>query len=92
MTERAFVRSPVALSRTVAGEVLVTAVGHQEVDRLSPTAVAVWALLEEPATIDTVVDELTRVFDAPRERIADDVEALLADLDRRGWVEEVSHR
>jgi Coenzyme PQQ synthesis protein D (PqqD) len=92
MTERAFVRSPAVLSRTVAGEVLVTTVDQDQVDRLSPTAVAVWALLEEPATIDAVVDELARAFDAPRERIAGDVEGLLADLVRRGWVEEVPHR
>jgi coenzyme PQQ synthesis protein D (PqqD) len=92
MTDRAFVRSPSVLSRTVADEVLVTMVGHDEVDRLSPTAVAVWALLEEPATFGAVVDELAQVFDAPRDRIADDVEGLLADLVQRGWVEEVPHR
>jgi hypothetical protein len=92
MTERVFVRSPAVLSRTVAGEVLVTTVDQDQVDRLSPTAVAVWALLEEPATIDAVVDELAQEFDAPRERIAGDVEGLLADLVRRGCVEEVPHR
>jgi hypothetical protein len=92
MTERAFVRSPAVLSRTVADEVLVTTVAHDEVDRLSPTAVAVWAILEEPASIGAVVDELAQVFDAPRDRIANDVEGLLADLVQRGWVEEVPHR
>jgi Coenzyme PQQ synthesis protein D (PqqD) len=91
MTERAFVRSPAVLSRTVADEVLVTMVGRDEVDRLSPTAVAIWALLEEPITLGAVVDELTPAFDAPRERIARDVEGLVADLVHRGWVEEVLH-
>jgi hypothetical protein len=92
MTERAFVRSPGVLSRRVADEVLVTTTGHDEVDRLSPTAAAVWTLLEEPATTDAVVDQLVEGFDAPRERIADDVEHLLAELVRRGWVDEVPHR
>jgi hypothetical protein len=89
VTERIFVRSPAALSRTVDGGILVTAPGHQEVDRLSATAGAVWTLLDEPRTVSALVDDLSSVFDAPRDRIAADVMQLLADLAGRGWIEEV---
>jgi hypothetical protein len=91
MTEPAFVRSPDALSRSVAGEVLVTAPGREEVDRLSPSAVAVWSLLDEPRTLSAVVEQLMKTFQAPRATIAGDVEVLLGDLVRRGLVSEVRH-
>ena len=91
MSEPAFVRSPDALSRSVAGEVLVTAPGREEVDRLSPSAVAVWSLLEEPLTLSGVVEQLVEIFQAPRATIARDVERLLGDLVRLGWVQEVPH-
>jgi pyrroloquinoline quinone biosynthesis protein D len=87
MTESAFVRSTSALSRTVGPEVFLAAPDRDDVDRLSPTAGAVWGLLDRPRTISSLVDELSRAFDAPRERLAEDVEALLADLAGRGWVE-----
>jgi coenzyme PQQ synthesis protein D (PqqD) len=89
MTSGRFVRSPRALSRAVGQEVLVTAAGREEVDRLSPTAGAVWSLLEEPRSLSSLIDKLAGRFDAPRDRIAADVGSLLADLIRRGWVDEV---
>lgn len=92
MRDRTFARSAETLTRSVGGEVLVTAPGRDQVDRLSPTAAAVWTLLEEPRTVSAVVGRLTEVFDAPAETIAGDVEALLADLVLRGWVLEVTHR
>jgi hypothetical protein len=91
MSERAFVRSPAVLSRTVADEVLVTTADADQVDRLSPTAAAVWGLLERPATVEALVSELARLFAAPPTTIARDVEGLMDDLIRRGWVEEVRH-
>lgn len=89
MTEPAFVRSTSALSRTVGGEVLLAAPGRDDVDRLSPTAGAVWSLLEVPRTASSLVDELCDAFDAPRQRIEADLDALLTDLATRGWIREV---
>jgi hypothetical protein len=85
-----FVRSPVALSRRVGGELLLAAPGRTEVDRLSDSAGAVWSLLEEPMAAPALVTTLSEAYGVPEERIAADVEALLADLVRRGWVEEVA--
>jgi Coenzyme PQQ synthesis protein D (PqqD) len=88
MTGTAFVRST-ALSRTVDGEVLLTAPGREGVDLLSATAGAVWSLLEEPRTATWLVDEVCRRFEVPRERIEAGVGQLLADLAERGWIREV---
>jgi len=84
-----FVRSRVALSRRVGGEVLLAAPGREDIDRLSDTAGAVWSLLEEPMPAPALVARLSEAYGVPEERIAADVEVLLADLVRRGWVEEV---
>jgi Coenzyme PQQ synthesis protein D (PqqD) len=91
MTEPAFVRSPDVLFRSVAGELLVTAPGREAVDRLSPSAVAVWSLLREPRTLSAIVEQLMETFHAPRAKIAGDVEVLLGDLVQRGLVSEVQH-
>lgn len=85
-----FVRSSVALSRRVGGEVLLAAPDGTEIDRLSDSAGAVWSLLEEPMAVPALVTTLSEAYGVPEERIAADVEALLADLVRRGWVEEVA--
>jgi hypothetical protein len=85
-----FVRSPVALSRRVGGEVLLAAPRRPDIDRLSDSAGAVWSLLEEPMPAPALVAALSEAYGIPEERIAVDVEALLADLVHRGWVEEVA--
>ena len=90
MSEPAFVRSPNALSRSVDGEILLAAVDREHVDRLSPSAGAVWALLDKPRTVSALVDDLSAVFDVTQGRIAQDVETLLSDLVSRGWVEVVA--
>jgi hypothetical protein len=89
MTEPIFARSPVALSRTVGGEILLAAPNRESVDRLSPTAGAVWSLLERPRTMSSLVEELVRTFDAPRARIEADLDILMSDLTSRGWITEV---
>lgn len=85
-----FVRSSNVLSRRVGGEVLLAAPSRTEIDRLSDSAGAVWTLLEEPLTMPAVVATLSEAYGVPGGRIASDVEALLDDLVRRGWVEEVA--
>jgi len=85
-----FVRSPGALSRRVGGEVLLAAPGRGDIDRLSDSAGAVWSLLDEPRTMPGVVGSLSEAYGIAPERIAADVEALVDDLVRRGWVEEIA--
>jgi pyrroloquinoline quinone biosynthesis protein E len=57
--------------------------------RLSDSAAATVALCDGTREVDTIVDELAARFGADRERVASDVDALLADLYARaildGW-------
>ncbi len=82
-----FVRSPLSLYRSFAGEVLI---GTPEgADRLEGTAAHVWELLGAPRTVPELGSVLGESYAAPREVIEADVGALLDDLVGRGWVEEV---
>lgn len=82
-------RSPGVLSRKVGGEVLLGAPGRNGFDQLSESAGIVWGLLDVPRTDDEIVAILAHVYGEPPEAIAADVDGLLADLLRRGWIEEV---
>ena len=56
---------------------------------LDGVACRIWDLLAEPATPVGLTDTIAAEFDAPREEILSDVDALLADLLRGGLVREV---
>lgn len=51
---------------------------------LEGTSASIWRLLETPRTIAEMVDELTQVYDAPRDDIEVGVESFVADLAARG--------
>jgi hypothetical protein len=75
------------LERRFAGEVLLTAQGRDEVDRLDRSATVVWMLLDEPKTEEKLVDELTEAYGAERAVVLVGVRRLLDDLKKRGYVE-----
>ena len=85
-----FRRSPGTIVRTVRDEVLLTAAGHEDVDRLSGTAAAVWNVLEVPRAPAEVAGLVAGAFGQPEQAVLTDVEAFLDELSRRGWVERVS--
>jgi hypothetical protein len=85
-----FRRSPETLVRNVGSEVLLTAAGHADVDRLSGTAAAVWHVLEvsrPPAEVARLVAE---AFGQREQDVLGDVQAFLDELLRRGWVERIA--
>lgn len=82
-------RSDRVLSRNVGGEVFLAAPERDGFDRLSETAGVVWRLLDVPRSEAELVGMLAGDYGVPLEAIAADVEALLDDLRRRGWIEEV---
>lgn len=53
---------------------------------LNEVGAFVWEALEQPVTFDHLVGEVAAEFDAPRERIAADLEQLVAQLDAAGLV------
>lgn len=90
--DRGWVRSPEALWRDVAGGIVITRQGRDEVDELSTTAAAGWLLLGEPTTADQLTRRLAEMFNASAEDIQGDVEALLVRLSSEGWIQEVPAR
>jgi hypothetical protein len=80
-------RAGAVLERRFAGEVLLTAQDRDEVDQLGGTAAVVWTLLDEPRSMDELVDELSEAYGASRTDVEVGVRALLDDLRARGYTE-----
>lgn len=90
MSERGrYRRSPTVLARSVGDEVVLARADGDGFEVLEGTAGAVWAVLEEPVTTDEIVSALSRAFEAPREVIENDVDALLRELTARGMIQAI---
>ena len=89
LNEGVFRRSPTALFRRVGGEVILATPGREEFDSLSSTASTAWELLDTPKDLDTLVNQLALEYRMQPHSIVSDVAALVLDLLRRGWIEEV---
>lgn len=83
-----FQRSPDALYRRVGEEILLAKPELDDFDALSTTAAATWELLQNPRTLSDVVQLLAAAYAVSPQLISSEVEALLRDLLRRGWIEE----
>jgi hypothetical protein len=90
LTQGLFRRSPDALFRRVGGEMILASRHRDDFDSLSSTASVAWELLDTPKGLDQLVQELASAYDMHPPTILPDVAALLLDLLRKGWVEEVS--
>jgi hypothetical protein len=73
----------------VGDDILLAPEGRDDFDHLSGTAAVVWSLLETPATLQSLVNELGEMYSVPTRSIAADVEALVADLTLRGAIREI---
>jgi hypothetical protein len=71
--------------RTYAG-LLVSPSPQSELLLLGPPADRIWALLDEPATVAQLVEQLRSEFAAEPDDIERDVEEFVTDLERRGAV------
>lgn len=89
LNEGVFRRSPKALFRRVGGDIILATPEREDFDSLSSTASTAWELLDTPKDLDTLVKELASEYRMQAHSIVSDVAALLLDLLRRGWVEEV---
>jgi Coenzyme PQQ synthesis protein D (PqqD) len=82
----AFRRSPLVLWRRVDDEVLIADGQGSDVSSLSLTASTAWLTLDRPRTRDDLADELATRFRTPSTDIGPQVERVLHELVRRGWV------
>lgn len=53
---------------------------------LDPTGMRVWELIAEGASLGAIVETMLGELDVTRERLEADIDALIADLERRGLV------
>jgi Coenzyme PQQ synthesis protein D (PqqD) len=79
------------VTRRVAGETIVVPVSRRVGDldaiyTFNEVGSRIWALVESPTSVDEIVSALCDEFDAPREQIARDVNALLEELHASGLV------
>lgn len=81
-----YVRSEEVLWRRNPGEVVLLALGDDEVVRLPGTGGALWDQLSRPISLDDVAAGLGRVYSAAPERVAAEIQPLLDELVRRGAV------
>ncbi len=82
-------RCATAIDRSVGAEVLLATADRDEVDRLSETAAAVWHTLDVVRTRSEVAELMAGSFGQELRAVRADVDSLLDELVRRGWVEVV---
>jgi hypothetical protein len=69
--------------RIVDDEVIALDLGSSEYLAINRVGAVLWPALAEGVAVDALVELVTTEFDVDRERVADDVEAFLATLERR---------
>ena len=74
------------LSTTLAGEVIILGLDDSMYYGLSGAGTRIWELLRAPRTVGEIVDTITAEFDANRERVESDLDALFVDLESRGLI------
>lgn len=78
--------------RKIVDEYMIIPTGERLADfngiiSLNETAAFVWKKLENGATADDLLGNMTDEFDAPRETIQSDLKSILAELDEYGVLE-----
>lgn len=85
-----FIRSPDAMCREVDGEFFLVSPAGTGILSLNAVGSAVWALLQEPLSVDQVAGEIGAVFTTVAEpTVAADVASLFRDLQAAGLIVKV---
>jgi hypothetical protein len=82
-------RSSSVLTRSFAGEALVTGAEGGDVDRFTASAAAVWDLLEDPRTFGDLSSILANAYDVAEDVVVRDLEPFVRGLIERSWVLEI---
>ena len=82
-------QSATVLWRNVGDTVVLAAQDSEGFEELSPTAAAVWRLLENPRALPDLVEALAIGYDVRPEEIAVDVGTLIRDLEAEDALETI---
>ncbi len=55
-----------------------------EIFSLNGLGAKIWTKLEEGRTFETVLDSLTQEYDVPRQKLLNDLETFLVELEKKG--------
>lgn len=75
--------------RRVGADIILAPAGRDDFDQLSGTAAVVWDMLETPSSLPELTESLAELYAVSPTSIAADVDALVADLTRRGALREI---
>lgn len=81
-------RAPQVLWRSVGAEVILADRRRSDFELLSGSGGAVWRALDEPRTLEDLLDALAEEHGVEPAAIEDDVRQLVGTLTARGFVEE----
>ncbi len=68
------------VSSSVADEEVILNLKNGSYYGLDPIGAHIWQLIQEPITVEVLIDQLLKAYDVDRERCQRDVMALLEDL------------
>lgn len=80
-------RTNKALASEIDDEVVMFDADAGKYYGLNSVAAAVWNMLEEPASIEEICDQLTREYDVEKETCMDEVLGFLPELQKKGLIE-----
>ena len=80
-------RTNKALASAIDDEVVMFDADAGKYYGLNSVAAAVWNMLEEPATIEEICDQLTKEYDVVKEKCMDEVLGFLPGLQEKGLIE-----
>ncbi len=89
MKSTRWLRSPDALAETVSDGAVLLRLSTGDYFEIPTTGAAVWAGLEQPATVTDLRRRLTETFDVDPDRAEQDISRFLLELESAGLVDRV---
>jgi hypothetical protein len=80
------INAPQVITETIDGEAIMINLGTGNYYSVAGSGAEVCGFLEQGASVERVIETLSRGYEAPREAIASAVSDLIADLEREGLI------
>lgn len=75
------------VSSRVADEEVILNLKNGSYYGLNPIGAHIWELIQDPMSVDALIDQLLDEYDVTREQCTQDVEDLLQDMHKEGLLE-----